>query len=243
MEWSKTYGGTSDDTGYSLVQTADGGYTVAGTTGSFGAGDADVYLVKTDGSGNMQWNKTYGGTSADYGSSMVKTGDGGYAITGHTVSFGAGDADVYLVKTDGSGNMQWNKTYGGTSADDGRSVVQTVDGGYAVAGFTLSFGAGLMDIWLVKTDASGNMQWSRTYGGTDWDTGGSLVQTGNGGYAIVGATDFGAGSYDVCLVKTDVELGLAWTDSTADTITLYRGATDPYWNFVRVRIWKIKETP
>jgi hypothetical protein len=134
----------------------------------------------------------------------------------------------------------FKKTYGGTSDDVGYCVVETSDGGFAIAGYTDSFGAGQYDFWLVKTDASGTLQWSQTYGGTNTDYGVSVVETGDGGYAIAGYThSFGAGGNDVWLVKSDVESGLAWTDSTANTITLCRGATDAWWNYVRVRIWRI----
>jgi len=136
----------------------------------------------------------------------------------------------------------WSQTYGGTSGDYARALVETSDGGYALAGEIGSFGPS--DFWLVKTDASGNMQWNQTYGGIGIDYALSLVQTVDGGYAIAGFADsFGAGSLDFWLVKTDVEQGLAWTDSATNSITLYRGVTDAYWNFVRVRIWKIKDTP
>jgi len=131
----------------------------------------------------------------------------------------------------------WSKTYGGTSSDVANSLVQTVDGGYAIAGYGFAN--------LVKTDMNGNPQWNKTYLGFA----SSVVQTSDGGYALAGRTpSFGAGARDFWLVKTDSagaspKFGLAWIDSTADSITLYRGATDPYWNYVRVRIWKIKETP
>ena len=123
-------------------QTSDGGYALVGDTNSFGAGGNDFWLVKTDAAGNMQWNKTYGGTGTDTGISVFQTSDGGYALAGYTNSFGAGGKDVWLVKTDAAGNMQWNKTYGGTGADYGITVIQTSDGGYAIAGSTSSFGAG-----------------------------------------------------------------------------------------------------
>jgi len=161
-EWNKTYGGTSNDVAWSAVQTWDGGYALAGYTESFGAGDSDFWLVKTDSSGNIQWNKTYGGTNTDYAHSVVQTWDGGYALAGDTWSLELDDADFWLVKTDSSGNMQWSKTYGGTNYDCVRSVVQTWDGGYALAGYTYSFGAGDSDFWLVKTDSSGNIQWNKT---------------------------------------------------------------------------------
>ena len=244
LEWNKTYGGTSRDVANALVQTSDGGYAIAGYTESFGAGSYDFWLVKTDAYGNAQWNKTYGGTNDDWALSLVQTSDGGYAMAGSTYSFGAGRYDFWLVKTDSAGNLEWNKTYGGTNDDWALSLVQTSDGGYAIAGETWSFGAGDADFWLVRTDAAGNVHWNKTYGGPDFDAASSLVQTSDGGYAIAGFTySFGAGDADFWLVKADAELGLAWTDSTANTITLYRGATDSYWNYVRVRIWKVKETP
>jgi len=244
MQWNQTYGGTDREWVYCLIQTTDGGYAMTGYTNSSGAGYNDWWLVKTDSNGYMEWNKTYGGTNFDQAYCVIQTVDGGYAIIGDTSSFGAGTYDFWLVKTDSNGNHQWNKTYGGTSEDRASSVVQTTDGGYAIGGSTWSFGAGVTDFWFVKTDSSGSMQWSRTYGGKIHEYGGLVAQVRDGGYAIAGWTDsFDAGgSFDFWLVKTEAESGLAWTDSMADTITLYRGATDSCWNYVRVRIWKIKET-
>jgi predicted secreted protein len=204
MLWNKTYGGTSPDHGKNTVQTSDGGYAMVGYTSSFGAGSQDCWLVKTDASGNMLWNKTYGGTGNDQGDGVTQTSDGGYLLTGRTQSFGAGGMDMWLIRTDSSGNMLWNKTYGGTGVDYGVFSILTLDGGYAVVGFTASFGAGSNDFWLVKTDASGNMQWNMTYGGAANDQSTSIVQTSDGGYALGGWTNsFGAGDYDFWLVKTD----------------------------------------
>jgi len=243
--WNRTYGGTGDDLAGGLVQTTDGGYALAGYTDSFGAGDQDFWLIKTDSSGNMQWNRTYGGTGDDLAGGLVQTTDGGYALAGSTWSLDT-SYDCWLVKTDASGTMQWNQTYGGTNYDHISAFAQTSDGGYALAGGTYSFGAGNRDFWLVKTDASGNTQWNKTYGGTNEDYALALVQTSDGGYALAGWTlSFGAGGWDVWLVKTDangnvggVESGLAWVNSSANTVTLYRGETDTYWNYVRVRLWK-----
>jgi hypothetical protein len=224
MQWNKTYGGTSDDQAYSVVQTSDGGYALGGSTGPSEPGNDDLWLVKTDADGNMQWNKTYGGTGDDRGGSMVQTSDGGYALTGYTTSFGAGDSDFWLVKTDASGIMQWNKAYAGTGYDGASSVVQTNDGGYAIAGDTIPFGAGWEgeDFWLVKTDASGIMQWDKTYGGTKRDICYSVVQTDDGGYAIAGGTySFGTGGEDAWLVKTDASGNVQW-DQT------YGGTEDDY---------------
>ena len=212
--WNKTYGGIGDDWGYSVVQTTDGGYALAGSTWSFGEGATDCWLVKTDASGDMQWSKTYGGGNKDYGHFVVQTGDGGYAIAGNTGSFGAGAYDFWLVKTDSAGNMQWNETYGGEDYEESFSMIQTDDGGYALVGYTRSFGAGNEDFWLVKTDSAGNMQWNETYGGGNKDYAYSLTQTGDGGYTIAGHTrSFGAGDYDFWLVKTDGSGNMTWSQT------------------------------
>jgi len=192
--------------GYSVEQTQDGGYIIAGYTYSFGAGeeDADVYLIKTDAYGNVEWTKTYGGSSYDYGNSVQQTQDGGFIIAGATYSFGAGGCDVYLIKTDAYGNVEWTNTYGGSDYDGGYSVQQTKDGGYIIAGYTCSFGASGCDVYLIKTNANGNVEWTKTYGGSDLDKGYSVQQTQDGGFIIAGYTySFGAGGADVYLIKTD----------------------------------------
>jgi len=204
MEWNQTYGRASVDLPCSLVEVADGGYAIAGY--SYFSGDyTDVWLVKTDGFGNMEWNQTYGGTTADAAYSLIATSDGGYALAGYTASFGAGGWDFWLVKIDGFGNMEWNQTYGGTTDDAAYSLVETSDGGYALAGFTRSFGAGGYDFWLIKTDAAGSIEWNRTYGGEDWEEIRSLVETSDGGYALAGGTYYwdGFNNPDFLLVKTD----------------------------------------
>jgi len=138
-----------------LMQT-DGGYIVAGYTGSFGAGGADVYLIKTDLNGDTLWTKTYGGGNGDYCYAVQQTTDGGYIVVGYTWSFGAVWTNVYLIKTDSVGDTLWAKTYGGANFDYGYAVSPTIDGGYIVAGKTSSFGAGGSDVYLIKTDANGN---------------------------------------------------------------------------------------
>ncbi len=210
--WSKMYGGTGDDQAWSLVQTGDGGYALAGYTNSSGAGDYDFWLVRTDSSGNELWSKTYGGARYDGAESMVITSDGGFALVGYTISIGAGNNDFWLVRTDSSGNELWSKTYGGTGYDYAFSVVQTSDGGFAIAGFTNSFGSVTPDFLLVKTDSSGNQLWSKTYGGTGDDECVSVIQTSDGGYALGGCTtSFGAGDRDFWLVKTDSAGNQLWS--------------------------------
>lgn len=246
LEWNQTYGGTGWECGMCVIKTTDGGYTITGGSKPVGVDWSDFWLVKTDSAGNVMWNKTYGGPSDEFAYSLVQTVDGGYAIAGKTgYDDDSPDYDFWLVKTDADGNMKWNKTYGRTDNDRAYSILQTSDGGYALVGRSHFWGverADSADIWFIKVDWSGDAQWNKTYGGANWDWAWSFVQTSDGGYTIAAYTEsFGAGDHDFWLIKTDVEPGLAWTDSTADSITLYRGATDAYWNYVRVRIWETNE--
>jgi len=219
IQWAKTYGGTNIDAVSSFQQTSDGGYIVAGWTSSFGAGNFDIFLIKTDASGNIIWAKTYGETDDDWASSVQQTSDGGYIVAGVTLSFGAG-GDIFLIKTDANGNLQWAKTYGGTFQDGASSVQQTSDGGYIVAGYTVSFGAGESDIFLIKTDASGNIIWAKTYGGTFQDGASSVQQTSDGGYIVAGYTvSFGAGESDIFLIKTDASGNIIWAKTYGGTNT------------------------
>jgi len=209
--WKKTYGGTQYDDACALIETSDGGFALAGITNSFGAGDYDIWLIKTDSAGNMEWNKTYGGPEYDTTWSLVETSEGGFVLAGITTSFGAGKEDFWLIKTDSAGNMEWNKTYGGPRGDDSRSLIITSDGGFIITGLTYSFGTETGDFWLIKTDSAGNMEWNKTYGGPEYDHPRSLVVTSDGGFVISGCkTSYDTGKSDVWLMKTDSAGNMEW---------------------------------
>ena len=187
--WTRRYGGGLSDMGYSVDLTDDGGFIIAGNTMSFGAGDYDVYLIKTDSMGNVLWTKTYGGGGGEEGWDVEQTSDGGYIVVGRISSFGGTDNDIYLIKTDTNGDTLWTKTYGGSGQDYGRAVLQTEDGGYLVVGYTSSFGAGGFDVYVVKTDDIGNVVWTETIGGSGDDEGISVDRTPDGGYIIAGISE------------------------------------------------------
>jgi len=218
LDWARTFGGTDWDWAYSMVQTTDGGYAVAGYTGSFGAGDYDFLVLKLNSSGGLEWARTFGGTGWDGAYSMVQTTDGGFAVAGRTESFGAGGYDLLVLKLNSSGDLQWARTFGGTDWDWAYSIVQTTDGGYAVAGYTRSFGAGDYDFLVLKLNSSGGLDWARTFGGTGWDEARSIVQTSDGGYAVAGyARSFGAGGYDLMVLKLNSSGGLDWARTFGGT--------------------------
>jgi hypothetical protein len=211
--WQKTYGGSNYDWAYSIQQTTDGGYIVAGYTKSFGAGEEDVYVIKLDGNGNIVWEKTYGGSINDEAHSIQQTSDGGYIVAGWTTSFGAGEYDVYIIKIDKDGNKMWEKTFGRSDDDRAYSIQQTSDGGYIVGGGTNSFVAGgwYWDVYAIKLDANGSKEWEKTFGGSDDDWANSIQQTKDGGYIVAGGTySFGAGGLDVYVIKLDASGDMKW---------------------------------
>ena len=213
--WTRTYGGSGNDGAYSVQQTTDGGYILVGNTDSFGAGECDFYLVKTNSQGDTLWSHTYRGSNDDVAYSVQQTTDGGYILAGYTESLGVGGVYFYLVKlvkTNSQGDSLWTRTYGDSSGQSARSVQQTTDGGYIVAGRTASFGADQDDFYLVKTNSQGDTLWTRTYGGSFDDKAWSVQQTTDGGYIVAGWTDsFGAGNADFYVVKTNSQGDTLWT--------------------------------
>jgi predicted secreted protein len=262
-EWDKTFGGEYFiDEIYSVQQTRDDGYIIAGRTDRVPTNNCDVWLIKTDVNGNILWDKTFGKLDNDEGYSVQQTSDDGYIVTGRTGSYGSGDSDAYpisgedvwLIKTDAQGNELWNKTFGQPPWDEGHSVQQTSDGGYVIAGYTGSNSAGVSDVWMVKTDADGNLLWDRTFGGSNGDRANSVQQTSDGGYILAGWTaSYGAGGKDAWLIKTDPSGNKEWertfgmsnddeansVQQTTDGGYIIAGDTTSY-GFGGVDVWLIK---
>jgi len=209
--WQKTFGGSYNDEAYSIQQTTDGGYIVAGSTISFGEGGSDVYVIKLDKNGDKVWEKTFGGIADDEAKSIQQTTDGGYIVAGYTFSFGEGGSDVYVIKLDENGNESWEKTFGGNGWDEASFIQQTNDEGYIVAGYTFSFGEGWDDVYVIKLDKNGNKVWDKTYGGGNGDRANSIQQTKDGGYIVAGMTSsLGAGNYDFYIIKLDANGNKLW---------------------------------
>jgi len=218
ITFQRTYGGSDDDLGRAVQQTFDGGYVLAGLTYSYESSSWDVYLVKTDPSGETVWTRTYGGSGHEWGNSVVQTADSGYVVAGYTESFGSGGWDVYLVKTDVNGDTQWTRTHGGADDDVGWSVERTADDGYIITGETQSPGEIYDNVYLIKTDVAGDTLWTRTYGGANQDYGYSVTRTSDGGYAVCGGTySYGAGNGDVYAFRTWSKGLVRWTRTFGGT--------------------------
>jgi len=209
--WTQTVGGPDSDYGVSVCQTNDGGFITVGKTDSYGAGGADVYLVRTDSDGGVLWTRTFGDSYNDFGTTVIQTTDGGFAIAGHTW---VGHYDVWLIKTDAQGIESWNNTYGGEYDELGFDLQQSADGGYIITGSTESYGAGLRDAWLLKTDSLGVSLWNHTFGGIDHDVANCVRETADGGYVLTGKSrSFSEGFNDVWLIKTNSIGNEIWTQT------------------------------
>lgn len=178
-----------------------------------------------------RWAHTIGGGSGDEIRSVQQTSGGGYILAGRTLSFGAGSYDAWCLKIDATGCAVWQETYGGSATDDAMAVQSTLDGGYVLAGYTQSFGAGSADAWCLKLDASGGVVWQRTYGGSAMDGASAVRPTPDGGFLLVGSTDsFGAGGTDAWCIKLNASGGVSWQKtyggSRAHSFAATRSTTD-----------------
>lgn len=206
VAWTRVIGGNSLDKAYDIQSTSDGGYIIVGETKSFGAGKSDVYLIKLNAAGNISWTKTYGTSGNDIGYSVKQILGGGYVIAGYTelhdtIPYGK---NIYIINTTSTGTLNWSAAYGGTQNDEGRSIVQLPDSSFAVCGITNSYGSGSDDAYLIKTNQSGTLSWSKTYGGDSVDRCFCLLNTDDDGYLLAGQTlSFGNGKSDIYAIKTD----------------------------------------
>jgi uncharacterized delta-60 repeat protein len=212
ITWSKAFGGVGTDDAFSVVSTSDGGCAITGWTNSYGSGNYDIYVAKFDASGNLQWNRVIGGTDGDYGQSIIQASDGGFVVAGQTMSYGAGGMDVIILKLSSVGNILWTRTAGGFGNESGYKVIETSDGGFTVAGTTTSYGSGSTDMFIVKTNSSGMVLWSRAIGGPGYDGANSLIQLSDGSFVAAGSTmSYGAGNYDMYVVKFSSAGQINWT--------------------------------
>ncbi len=234
-EWQRTLGGGYDDGAYSIQQTRDGGYIVAGGTLSNDGdvsgyhGSWDFWVVKLDREGNIEWQRALGGSKGDVAGSIQQTRDGGYIVAGWTesndgdVSGNHGGKDFWVVKLDSEGDIEWQRALGGSCDDWAESIQQTNDGGYIVAGITYSNDGdvignyGERGFWVVKLDEEGNIEWQRVLGGSYNDEACSIQQTGDGGYIVAGGTasndedvSGNHGGWDFWVVKLDKDGNIEW---------------------------------
>lgn len=200
--WGKTYGGLNSDYGYKIIQLSDSGYIVSGYTESYGSGIRDAYVMRLNSIGDTLWAKAYGGNSIDGSNDFIQTVDGGFLLVGNTFSFGAGGSDVYAVKIDPNGTVQWEYAYGGANNDFGNSVVQTQDSGFVISGSAESFGSGQRDVYVLKLDSIGNLMWSKVFGGSGNESGKSILELANQDLIVMGNTrSFGKGAEDYYLLR------------------------------------------
>ncbi|RKT00875.1 T9SS type A sorting domain-containing protein [Chryseobacterium defluvii] len=242
--WQKTYGGQAQDIATSVKQTTDGGYIVTGyssssngdITGNHGQNTTDYWVVKLDSSGNLQWQKALGGTSNERAFEIQQTSDGGYIVSGDTYSSNSGDIsstafgsgrDFWIVKLGSTGNITWEKRFGGSGEDNAYSISQTSDSGYIVSGTTtsingnISFNNGQGDFWIIKLDALGNLQWEKALGSLTYDQAYSVKQTPDGNYIATGYLSSNTGvaeseplaSTQYWIVKLDTLGNLLWHKS------------------------------
>ncbi|MFX0087079.1 MAG: hypothetical protein ACFFAU_15580 [Candidatus Hodarchaeota archaeon] len=194
-EWNRTIGGNKTaEQALSIIQTVDEGYVLSGYSFSYGTGSQDFWLVKVNSTGYHEWNRTFGGNGDEVAWSIVHTTDGGFVLTGGTQSYGAGESDIWLLKVNSSGHHEWNHTFGGIRDDNSYSLVQTADGGFAIAGTTTTleyltentFKVVGMDFWLVKTDKNGIQEWNRSFHHSGDESCFVMIQTSDHGFALAG---------------------------------------------------------
>ena len=216
-EYWQTYGGEYSEAGICVYPTYNGKYIIGAN------GNGDIWLIELDDEYQIVWDNTIGWSLMEYTGDLKYIPDEGYIIVGSTASLGAGGYDILLLKTDLLGNETWHNTFGGSGYDYGYGIDLTPEGGYIIAGKTLSYGSGLSDLWLIKTDMNGNEIWSDTFGG-EYSEGGSAVMTVNDGYVISGSTSSYSGNPDASdawILKTDFNGNILWSTTSGDILPDY----------------------
>ena len=185
-QWQRTIGGINHDQANCIIQTSDGGYAAAGYTFSYAAGYEDMYIIKFNAAGTIQWSNTFGSSGADIANSIIQTSEGGYAIAGSTYNYSTSTADLFIVKIDAGGTIQWVTNINRAAYDYACSIVQTSDGGFAIGGMSATGGVFSGDMYVVKLSSGGTYQWSKIYGGTHDEVAYSIIRTSDGGVAFAG---------------------------------------------------------
>ncbi len=188
VKWQMTCGGPKDDEAYGVALTPTGNIVVSGYTESFGAGDWDAWILRLNGNGSVIWQKTYGGKKSDEANAVAIAPNGDIIVAGDTSSFGAGGSDFWVLRLSGNGKPEWSRTYGGKKDDYANAVALTPNGDIIVAGGTYSFGAGGKDLWVLKLDSEGNVEWEKTYGEKHDDTANAVAIAPNSDILIAGGT-------------------------------------------------------
>lgn len=254
LQWEKSFGGTKNEECKCMVQTRDSGFIIAGraeskdgaVTGNHGL--YDCWLVKLDQNGTLQWEKSLGGSSGEYGFAIVQTKDGGYAFGGSTfsrdgnVSYNHGDWDFWIVKLNDTGKVMWENTYGGKSTDQLHGLCESGDGGFVAAGITLSTnadgevqgnhdGGNYGDYWVIKVDSVGNLVWQRTLGGTQYEQANAITKTTDGCYIVAGFSNSNDGDmqgnhgdYDYWIVKLSDSGNVLWQRTLGDSSAEFANA-------------------
>lgn len=211
LEWSKTFGGETDDRCWGMARTGDGGFVLVGETTSIGAGEEDCWLVRTDSQGEEAWSRTFGGRAGDRCFSIALADDGGYVLAGQTYSEGAGDRDAYVIKASESGELEWSRTFGGAASDVGHSVTEIPGGSFMVTGYTTSLAPMGDDPYLIKIDLNGDVEWTRVLAleGVNHTLTGDV--TTDGGFCLTGFSEYPKKRANAALlVRTDPEGHLEW---------------------------------
>lgn len=215
IDWFNAYGGTENEGGYMVKKTNDNGYILCGyTSSSMSNGGIDIYIVKTDSLGNIDWENNYGGSLDDVAYSIDLTYDNGYIIGGRTYSYGLGEDDLYMVKIDSLGNFKWQQTYGTSGDDYGETIIQTLDKGFAFVG-SIENGSGNDDAYIVKTDSLGNFKWDKTYGTFSFgETFKRIIQLPDSSYIVSGGLgNNNPGDFDGWLIKLSPTGDSLWSMS------------------------------